>query len=171
MPTPAYMLIVGETQGAITEGTNVEDSIGNNWQTDHVDQFMVQEFLHSVMVPCDPQTGQPTGQRILGPICVTKKQDRCSPLLFNALVTGEKLPLCEVFFYRTSKSGKQEHYYTIILRDALLVSMVTRMSHCQDAQSSDRVVEEDLKFSYRAIEVTHIICGTSGSDDWREPIV
>ncbi|MGF1807416.1 type VI secretion system tube protein Hcp, partial [Aliivibrio sifiae] len=57
----------------------------------------------------------------------------------------------------------------IKLIDALLVDMQTRMAHCQDAATSDRVTEEVLKFTYRAIEVTHETCGTAGNDDWRTP--
>ncbi|NAW64382.1 type VI secretion system tube protein TssD, partial [Photobacterium halotolerans] len=109
------------------------------------------------------------GQRVHRPIIVTKQQDRTSPLLFNALVSGEKLPEAYINFYRTSTQGKQEHYYTIKLIDALLVDMQTRMAHCQDASTSDRVVEEVLKLTYRAIEVTHEVCGTAGNDDWRTP--
>ena len=96
MPTPAYMSIFGETQEYITKDASSETSIGNTWQVDHKDQFLVQELQHILTVPCDPQSGQPTGQRVHRPIIVTKKQDRSSPLLFNALVTGEKLPICEI---------------------------------------------------------------------------
>ncbi|MGR5286350.1 Hcp family type VI secretion system effector [Vibrio maritimus] len=169
MPTPAYMSIEGETQGQITKDTYSADSVGNTWQEAHVDEFLVQELDHVLTIPRDPQSGQPTGQRVHKPVVVTKVQDRCSPLLFNALVAGEKLPECVIRFYRTSVQGKQEHYYSIKLIDALLVDMQTRMNHCQDASTADRVTEEVLKFTYRAIEVTHENCGTAGNDDWRTP--
>ncbi|WP_299015046.1 Hcp family type VI secretion system effector [uncultured Photobacterium sp.] len=169
MPTPAYMSITGENQQLITEGAYSAESVGNTWQEAHVDEFLVQELDHVLTVPRDPQSGQPTGQRVHRPIVVTKQQDRCSPLLFNALVSGEKLPECKINFYRTSVSGKQEHYYTIKLIDALLVDMQTRMAHCQDASTSDRVVEEVLKFTYRAIDVSHRAGSTAGHDDWRAP--
>ncbi|MFS1449393.1 Hcp family type VI secretion system effector, partial [Vibrio lentus] len=129
MPTPAYMSINGETQGHITKDTYSADSVGNTWQEAHVDEFLVQELDHVLTVPRDPQSGQPTGQRVHRPVVVTKVQDRCSPLLFNALVSGEKLPECVIRFYRTSVQGKQEHYYSIKLIDALLVDIQTRMNH------------------------------------------
>lgn len=127
MPTPAYMSIQGETQGHITKDTYSADSVGNTWQEAHVDEFLVQELDHVLTVPRDPQSGQPTGQRVHRPLVVTKVQDRSSPLLFNALVSGEKLPECVIRFYRTSVQGKQEHYYSIKLIDALLVDIQTRM--------------------------------------------
>ncbi len=169
MPTPAYMSITGETQGDITKDAYSADSVGNSWQEAHVDEFLIQELEHTLTIPRDPKSGQPTGQRVHQPIIVTKVQDRCSPLLFNALVSGENLSECQIRFYRTSVQGKQEHYYTIKLTDALLVDMSTRMAHCQDAAKADRVTEEVLKFTYRAIEVTHETCGTAGDDDWRAP--
>ena len=169
MPTPAYMFVIGETQENITEKANTPDSIGNTFQKDHSDQFLVQEVHHSVTVPVEPQNGQPSGLRVHGPLVVTKRQDRASPLLLNALVTGEKLPSCELHFFRTNADGKQEHYYTIALTDALLIDMETRMPHCQDESKKQRDTEEILSFSYRAIEMNHIICSKSGRDDWREP--
>ncbi|MGF1696314.1 Hcp family type VI secretion system effector [Vibrio lamellibrachiae] len=169
MPTPAYMSITGESQGEITKDAYSADSVGNAWQEAHIDEFMVQEIDHVITIPRDPQSGQPTGQRVHKPVVVTKQQDCCSPLLFNALVSGEKLPECQIRFYRTSVQGKQEHYYTIKLIDALLVDMETRMAHCQDLATADRVTEEVLKFTYRAIEVTHEVCGKGGNDDWRTP--
>ncbi|WP_413111681.1 Hcp family type VI secretion system effector [Thaumasiovibrio sp. DFM-14] len=169
MPSPAYMSINGETQGHITAGTYSADSVGNSWQEAHIDEFLVQQLDHALTVPRDPQSGQPTGQRVHRPLIVTKSQDRCSPLLFNALVGGEKLPECELRFYRTSVQGKQEHYYTVKLIDALLVDIETRMAHCQDEATATRNIEEVLKFTYRAIEVTHEVCGTAGNDDWRAP--
>ncbi|MGU3846599.1 type VI secretion system tube protein TssD, partial [Vibrio diabolicus] len=94
--TPAYMSIQGETQGHITKDTYSADSVGNTWQEAHVDEFLVQELDHVLTVPRDPQSGQPTGQRVHRPLVVTKVQDRSSPLLFNALVSGEKLPECVI---------------------------------------------------------------------------
>ncbi len=171
MPTPAYMSIIGEKQGNITKDANTLKSIGNTWQEDHKDEFLVQEFQHIATVPCNPQNGQPAGGRIFKPLIVTKRQDCSSPLIFNALVTGEKLTSCKVRFYQTNTNGKVEHYYTINLIDALLIDMRTRMLHAQDTATKERVVEEILQFSYRAIEVKHDICSTSGADDWRKPPV
>lgn len=169
MPTPAYMSITGEKQGNITEDANSAKSIGNTWQSDHINEFLVQQLEHIITVPRDPQSGQPTGQRVHKPFTVTKVLDRCSPLLFNALVTGEKLPECVIRFFRTSVEGKQEHYYTITMTDALLVDIETRMVHCQDEITASRVVEEILQFTYLKIDVCHVVCGVSGSDDWRKP--
>src|SRR5690554_2104254 len=84
MPTPAYMTIEGTKQGLITAGTFTEDSVGNIFQEGHEDQILVQAFDHQVIIPRDPQSGQPTGQRVHKPLMITKVFDKSSPLLFNA---------------------------------------------------------------------------------------
>ena len=68
MPTPAYMRIEGEKQGLITAGTFTEDSVGNIYQEGHEDEVLVQGFEHQVLLPRDPQSGQPTGQRVHKPV-------------------------------------------------------------------------------------------------------
>ncbi|WP_252724590.1 type VI secretion system tube protein Hcp, partial [Acinetobacter baumannii] len=38
-------------------------------------------FNHEVIIPRDPQSGQPTGQRVHKPVVITKVFDKASPLL------------------------------------------------------------------------------------------
>ena len=105
MPTQAYIAITGEKQGNITAGCNTSDSMGNKYQQDHSDESTIIEFSHNVNVPRDPQSGQPTGQRVHKPFVVTKRFDKASPLLYQALCTGERLSEVEVKWYRTSMTG------------------------------------------------------------------
>ncbi|WP_194792073.1 type VI secretion system tube protein TssD [Pseudomonas sp. UFMG81] len=72
MATPAYMAVTGEKQGLITAGAFTADSVGNTYQEGHEDQVMVQGFEHEVIIPRDPQSGQPTGQRVHKPVKITK---------------------------------------------------------------------------------------------------
>jgi len=169
MPTPAYMTIQGETQGDITSGTFTEDSVGNIWQEAHQDQILVEAFDHNVTVPTDTQSGQPTGQRVHKQLIITKVFDKCSPLLYEALTRGEKLPTCEIKWFRTSAQGVQEHYFTHKLEDAIIVDIKAHMPNCQDPGTASFTHLEDISFSYRKITWTHEKCGTSGSDDWRIP--
>ncbi len=169
MPTPAYMTIEGTSQGNITSGAFTEDSVGNIWQEGHEDEILVQAFKHSVMIPRDPQSGQPSGQRVHKPLTVTKIFDKASPLLFNALCSGEVLTTVEIKWYRTSTSGTQEHYFTIKMEDAVIVDVQGHMPNCQDPANSHFTHLEDVSFSYRKITWNHEVAGTSGSDDWRTP--
>jgi type VI secretion system secreted protein Hcp len=169
MPTPAYLSIAGSTQGNITEGAFTEDSVGNIYQEGHENEILVEAFSHTVTVPTDPQSGQPTGQRVHQPLTITKVFDKSSPMLYKALTTGERLPTCELKWYRTSKTGTQEHYFTIRLEDAIITNITGRMPNCQDPNQAHFTQLEDVSFSYRKITWTHEIASTSGEDDWRAP--
>ncbi len=171
MATPAYVSVTGEKQGLITAGAFTADSVGNAYQEDHEDQVMVQAFSHQVIIPRDPQSGQPTGQRIHKALCITKVFDKASPLLLAALTTGEKMTEVIIKWYRNSASGTQEHYYTTTLEDAIIVEIKDYMHNCQDPENSHFTHLEDVHFTYRKITWTHEVCGTSGSDDWRTPAV
>jgi type VI secretion system secreted protein Hcp len=170
LATPAYMSIEGTKQGLITAGAFTADSVGNTYQEGHEDQVMVQGFQHQVTIPRDPQSGQPTGQRIHKPLVITKVFDKASPLLQAALTSGERLTKVEIQWYRTSAAGTQEHYYTTTLEDAIIVDMKDYMLNCQDPSNSHFTHLEDVHFTYRKITWTHEVSGTSGSDDWRTPV-
>ncbi|KQW37239.1 MULTISPECIES: Hcp family type VI secretion system effector [Pseudomonas] len=169
MATPAYMSVEGTKQGLITAGAFTADSVGNTYQEGHEDQVMVQAFEHQVTIPRDPQSGQPTGQRIHKPLIITKVFDKASPLLQVALTSGERLKEVKIQWYRTSAAGTQEHYYTTTLEDAIIVDIKDYMLNCQNPENSHFTHLEDVHFTYRKITWTHEVSGTSGSDDWRSP--
>lgn len=110
MPTPAYIKIEGKTQGLLTAGAFTSDSVGNVFVEGHEDEILVQEIKHKVTVPTDPQSGQPTGQRVHKPFIFTSALNKATPLMYNALASGEMLPKVTVNWYRTSVEGKQEHF-------------------------------------------------------------
>lgn len=170
MPTPAFMSIEGATQGLITQGTFTEESVGNIYVEGHEDEFMVQAFGHEVMIPRDPQSGQPTGQRVHQPLTITKVFDKCSPMLYQALTSGERLTRCDIKWYRTSAMGTQEHYFTTSLQDAIIVNVRAYMPNCQDPNMKYFTHLEEVSFTYRMIDWTHEAGGTSASDDWRRPM-
>ena len=169
MPTPAYVSIEGTTQGLITAGNFTADSVGNVYQEGHEDEAIVQAFQHEVIIPRDPQSGQPTGQRVHQPVILTKVFDKSSPLLYAALCSGEVLTKVEIKWYRTSMDGKQEHYFTHLLTDAVLVDVKGNMPNCQDPGQAHFTHLEEWSMSYRRIQWTHEVAGTTGEDDWRSP--
>ena len=171
MPTPAYLVINGNRQGMITAGTFTPESVGNVYQEGHENQILVQAFSHQIIIPRDPQSGQPTGQRVHKPLMISKVFDKSSPLILTALTSGEVLDNCHIAWYRTSAAGKQEHYFSIELEDAVIVDVQTRMPSCQDPAMAHFTHLEDVYFTYRKITWTHEVCGTSGSDDWRAPLI
>ncbi|MGE6162437.1 Hcp family type VI secretion system effector [Aeromonas salmonicida] len=119
MPTPCYISIEGKTQGNITAAAFTSDSVGNIFVQGHEDEMLVQEFQHVVTVPTDPQSGQPAGQRVHKPFKFTVALNKAVPLMYNALASGEMLPKVTLKWYRTSVEGKQEHFFSTVLTDAI----------------------------------------------------
>lgn len=156
--------------GNITAGAFTADSVGNIYVQGHEDEMLVQEFLHNVTVPTDPQSGQPSGQRAHKPFIFTVALNKAVPLLYNALASGEMLPKVELHWWRTSVEGKQEHYFTTRLTDATIVDMNLHMPHCQDPAQREFTQLLAVSLAYRKVEWEHIKSGTSGADDWRAPL-
>ena len=171
MATPAYMTIKGIKQGKITEGAFTADSVGNIFQEGRENKIMVQGFQHQVSVPRDPQSGQPTGLRVHHPLIITKVFDKVTPLLQEALANGERMEEVVIQWFRTSAAGTQEHYFTTTLEDAIIVEIKDYMLNCQDPANAHFTHLEDVHFSFRKITWTHEVSSTSGSDDWRSPVV
>jgi type VI secretion system secreted protein Hcp len=167
MPIPAYMTIEGATQGDITAGAMSETSVGISFQEDHEDEILVQAFSHNIVIPRDPQSGQPTGQRIHQPMKITKVFDQASPLLFQALTTGERLTSVEIKWYRNTAEGALEHYFTVELEDAIIVDIVAFMPNCLDPSQAHFTHMEEVSFTYSKITWTHEAAGAMGSDNWR----
>ena len=166
---PAYLKIEGEVQGLITAGATTHDSIGNERQIGHEDQIIVQALDHTVTIPRDPQSGQPTGTRLHRPVTFTCTLNKAVPLLYNAMVTGEILPTLELQWFRT-EGTEQVNFFTTAWEDGLIIDMRTRMPHCQDPANEQYTQLIDVSFSYRKIMWDHVTAGTSASDDWREPV-
>jgi len=169
MPNIAYLTVKGETQGDITSGAGTADSIGNTWQEGHEDQSLVYKFECNAVVPRDPNSGTAVGTRRHQPSSFIKPLDKASPLLWQALATGENLEI-EINFWRTSIAGQQEHYYTIKYTDAVLVEGKTMLPDVNDDDNSSRGDLDEFSFSYRKVEWTHEKAGTSAADDWRAPV-
>ena len=167
MPINAYMSVMGVTQGAISADANTDESMGNKYQSDHSDEITVIAFNHEVFIPRDPQSGQPVGRRVHGPVTIRKRFDKSSPMLYQALCTGERLSTVEVHWYRTTMEGEQEHYFTHILEDALIVNIKGDMVLTTDVSQDYRDHEEEIMMTYRKITWKHEVATTEGSDDWR----
>ena len=168
MPTPAYMTIAGATQGDISAGAMSAESVGTMSNRAQEGTVQIQEFELDVQIPTDPQSGQPTGRRIHKGARVVKYIDKSSPLLMQAIATGEQLTEVGIQFFRTAASGTQEHYYSITLKEASLVRFRPYFPNALDPDSTAYSHMEELHIQYKAIEVTHEIAGTSGSDSWND---
>src|SRR5689334_6717977 len=81
MPIHAYLKVKGSNQGEISTGCGVQEG--------HENEILVYSFDHTILLPCDRDTGQPSGRRQHTPFKICKKIDAATPLLYKALTKGE----------------------------------------------------------------------------------
>jgi len=168
MSQPCYISVTGSTQGNISEKAFTADSVGNIYQEGHANELFCQSLSLHVTIPRDPQSGSPTGQRVHQPARMIKYFDRASPLLLGSITSGEILQITANYF-RTSTAGQQENYFQLQFTDVLLVDLKQYTPLALDPANGPYRDMEEILFTYRAIQSTHKIAGTSGSDDWRKP--
>lgn len=170
MASMGYMTIKGATQSDISKGATTADSVGNIWQTGHEDECLVFAFQSDAIIPRDPASNAIVGTRQHQPTTFTKPLDKASPMLWQALTSGEALEL-ELHFFRTATTGTQEHYYTIKWTDAQLIEGKIILPDTNDSANESRGHLEEWSFTSRKVDWTHEKGGTSASDDYRTPKV
>jgi type VI secretion system secreted protein Hcp len=161
MPMEAYLTVEGEDQGKI-EGEC--DRVG------HDGEIMVYAIEHETSIPSERQSTEATGERIHHPLTVTKKIDKSSPLLSFALTQNEKIKEAVLKFYRQSPSGDgtREHYYTIKLQSARIVSIKLDMPNMLLPQNNNLTEMEKLSLAYKTIIWIYEPSGIEHQDTWAE---
>jgi len=161
MPMPFHMSLTGKTQGNISQGCCTMEG--------RKDTILCQAFNHEVYIPRDPQTGLPTGKRVHNALIVTKVFDKGSPKLYQALATGERMSDVTMKYYRINASGNEEHYFTIKLEDAIIVSIKPWIPNALDPARESFTHMEDVSFTYSKIIWTWEIDGVEAQDSWQVP--
>jgi len=132
--------------------------------------ILVEAFSHEISVPFDPVSGLPTDERIHNPLVVTKTFDKASPKLYEALVSGAHLGDVTIKFFRQEETGNvQEHYFTIQLEDAIIVSIKPFMPNILDPATESFGHMEEVMFTYKKIKWTWEIDGIEAEDTWDPP--
>jgi len=160
MPTPMFLTVTGNTQGAIDGSCTIKG---------HEKTMLIQAVEHMIEIPKSPQTGLPTGKRVHGALTLTKELDSASPKLFQALTSGEQLSNVKLSYYRISPAGKEELYYTTELKDAIITHIHTWVPNCLDPLQKTMGHMEDVAFTYTTIIDTWTPDGIEAEDSWNSP--
>lgn len=163
MPMPFHMWCTGMNQGPIEGGDGVSDIQGREGSV------LCQALDHNVAIPRDPQTGLPTGKRVHHPLKITKVYDQSSPKLYQALCTGERFSDVTFKFFRISPQGNEEHYFTITLRDAIIVDIRNWIPECLDPNLEHFRHMEDVSYTYKNIIWRWEENGVEAEDNWATP--
>lgn len=160
MPMQSYMTVEGKSQGAIDGGCDIKG---------HEKTIEVVAMNHPIEVPTDPQSGLPTGSRLHRPVKVMKYTDVSSPKLWQAICTGEHLTAVEIQDYRITEEGKEEHYYTTKLEDAIICDMREFFPNTKIEKYGQYKDMEEVEMTYSKITWTYEPDGVSAEDDWKTP--
>lgn len=160
MPMPGYMTLSGQNQGKIEGGCTISG---------HEGAILVQGVDHTIEIPKSLQTGLPTGRRIHGPLTITKEIDKASPKLFQALTSGEQLSSAKLEYHRISPQGKEELYYTVEIKNAVITSLRKYVPNCLDPNNKSIGHMEDVSFTYETIIETFTLNGIEAQDSWNAP--
>ena len=157
MATSTYMKLKGQKQGQIT---------GSVTQKGHEGSILVIAVDHSIVSPRDAGSGLPTGKRQHKPFVITKELDKSSPLLYNALVSGENITSWELQFWTAGQTGKEAQYYSVKLTNANISSIEFKMLNTKDPDTAKFAPFEEVAFTYQKIEWTWTQGGITTTDDW-----
>lgn len=98
-------------------------------------------------VPTDPQSGLPTGKKIMKPLNLTMRTSKASPLLMQTLNTGLQLSVT----LTARKPGTSGDYLIITLTDALIVSFV----NLGNSKSTEAYPIEEILLTYKRMVIQY----------------
>jgi len=158
MPMPGNLIITGEEQGLIEGSCELEDREGT---------ILVQAFDHVVEIPTDDR-GVASGRRSHRPIQITKEIDRSTPMLYQALCTGELLTEVQLDWYRIDGSGIEELYYSMLMTNGLITKIHPWVPNVLDRSQETLKHMEDVYITYEKIIWTWEPDGIEYEDAWGE---
>ena len=161
MPMTSHMEIEGKKQGKIEGDCDMEGREGT---------ILVYAMDHTIHIPRDPQSGLPSGKRIHSPLVVDKEIDKASPMIYQALCSGEQLKTVTIKKYRIDPMGSEEHYFTITLNDAIIVEVSPYMPIAFVKENEPYRHMEKVSFTYSEIKWTHEVDKKEAGDSWKRPV-
>jgi type VI secretion system secreted protein Hcp len=159
MALNAYLTLTGQNQGVIN---------GSVTLAGRENQIAVYGWSHELVSPRDSTSGLPTGKRQHVPFTITKPIDKASVPMAQAMVMNENLTSVVLRAWRTTPSGKEQHYYTVKLTNASISQIQSEMLNNQYAENMKLEVREHVSFTYQSIEWTWEEGGLTLQDDWAD---
>ncbi len=140
-----YVQITGQKQGNIA---------GNPGAAGHQGWLSAGGFEYGLKAPRDVATGQASGKRQHSAVTVSAPLGPASPLLFQALVTNERLPKVVFEFAATTADGSE----TVAQRITLVDAGLTEFHRLGGV--------DQLSFSFRQITFEDLLGRTTARDSW-----
>ncbi len=152
-----YLTLKGQKSGPIE---------GPVTQKGREKSIQVLGYDYEVMSPRDPMSGLPTGKRLHKPIVIRKRVDQASPLLFQACTTNENISEFTMKFWRPSKTGQEEQFFTIKLTNASVASVKQFTTDNTSDEGINLPYGEEVSFTFQKIEMSEEVAKKMATDDW-----
>lgn len=136
---------------------------------DREDTIECLSFEDSVRTAREASTGLATGERSYGPIVITKRIDKSSPLIAKALCQNEEIE--GVFkFYRPNQAGDgtTEQYYTITIEQGRVALVERQSPDVIDPASANAPATERVGFVFGKVIWTYEPDGIEHIDEWSQ---
>lgn len=159
MALPVYISMTGENQGEFDAGGVRKGR--EKW----MEGLSIE---HEIIVPTDRLSGMATGNRVHGALHFTKEIDKSSPMIMKALVNAETITEVLIRFFRPSRSGAEEEFYSIKLADAQITGVQTLLPHVHT--HGNEKPQEKISLRYGEIEWTYKDGNIVANDKWKEPV-
>ena len=119
--------------------------------------------------PFEPSTGQASGRRQYTPLKITKRIDKASPLLWQAMTQNQKVE--GVFkFYRPNPTGDgtTEQFFSVQIGKGFIASIRQFVEDTLAPTESYEPPMEELTLIFHEIQWTYTNGGVQHEDKWSE---
>lgn len=159
MALTSILTLSGKQQGSIE---------GDCTQAGYEGAITVFATTSGIILPTNPLTGMPAGQRQHQPFCITKPQDKASPLLYQACATGEHMDKFELLYLRINEQGQEEVYFKVTLENAIIVKMNAYKPMVFLEENKPYSDMEEVSLAYDKITWEHVTEQKVASDSWTQ---
>ncbi len=159
MAMTIYAKVTGKNQGDIE---------GDCTQKGREKLIMCYEMEHNVEIPRDTHSGLPTGQRIHKPLKLVTSMGKQTPKIFQACCSGEHCDV-ELTFFRISEKGLEEKYFTIKLKEAIVVDSREFFPYTFLEENKPYKHMQEISFTYADIIWTYTPDGIECEDSFAAP--
>ena len=154
---------------ALTLTANGDDIEGDSPITsmDRADTIEVLSLEQQLSTAFDRATLQATGRRIYAPIRFTKRLDRATPLLRQALVQNQVVAGSFRWFRpNPGGTGTLQHCLTLDFTEGRITKCVLRLPDTLDATAAALPLLEEVELTFTTITWTWVPSGTAFEDTW-----
>ncbi|MFK7990529.1 MAG: type VI secretion system tube protein TssD [Sandaracinaceae bacterium] len=158
----------GTINGTALNGDVTMATIGGvDVSADHMECY---EVKWGTRISTEGQAHRASSHRRIQPVCIMKRIDQTTPLLYQGLKENQRFDGTIKIFDNDPDSGETRHRFTVTLTQARLLSIESFVPDAFDADESNRPPYEVLQLVPHTITYTDEINSTEFQDEWSSAV-